>query len=187
MTNFIGITEAQSNPFAPLTSELVKQLRDNPLAIARGATGAPRVWLTAMERLEAGETVKIREDDEVSTSSGLTIITLPVALQFGTLRFSGEHRRGTNTNRSNIRINRTRGGDTTTLAEGQNNTTSYVLYEVDFDVMPGDIIDAVLIPTSDGTLGRTVFGRNFRIQTNNNDIFPVGSVNNFIEGNRSAT
>ena len=43
MTDYIGITEAQSNPFAPLTSELVKQLRDNPIAIAEGATGAPRV------------------------------------------------------------------------------------------------------------------------------------------------
>jgi hypothetical protein len=44
MTDYIGITEAQSNPFAPLTSELVKQLRDNPIAIAEGASGAPRVW-----------------------------------------------------------------------------------------------------------------------------------------------
>ena len=41
MADYIGITEAQSNPFAPLTSELVKQLRDNPLAIAEGAPGAP--------------------------------------------------------------------------------------------------------------------------------------------------
>ena len=43
MTDYIGITEAQSNPFAPLTSELVKQLRDNPIAIAEGAPGAPRI------------------------------------------------------------------------------------------------------------------------------------------------
>ena len=41
MSDYIGITEAQSNPFAPLTSELVKQLRDNPIAIAEGAEGAP--------------------------------------------------------------------------------------------------------------------------------------------------
>ena len=43
MADYIGITEAQSNPFAPLTSELVKQLRDNPLAIAEGAEGAPLI------------------------------------------------------------------------------------------------------------------------------------------------
>ena len=44
MADYIGITEAQSNPFAPLTSELIKQLRDNPLAIAEGAEGAPRLY-----------------------------------------------------------------------------------------------------------------------------------------------
>ena len=43
MTDYIGITEAQSNPFAPLTSELVKQLRDNPIAIAEGDDPAPRI------------------------------------------------------------------------------------------------------------------------------------------------
>ena len=43
MADYIGITEAQSNPFAPLTSELVKQLRDNPLAIAEGAEDAPLI------------------------------------------------------------------------------------------------------------------------------------------------
>ena len=41
MADYLEITEAQSNPFAPLTSELVKQLRDNPLAIAEGTAGAP--------------------------------------------------------------------------------------------------------------------------------------------------
>ena len=49
MADYIGITEAQSNPFAPLTSELVKQLRDNPIAIAQGAAGAPRVERAAIE------------------------------------------------------------------------------------------------------------------------------------------
>ena len=43
MADYIGITEAQSNPFAPLTSELVKQLRDNPIAIAEGSAGAPLI------------------------------------------------------------------------------------------------------------------------------------------------
>ena len=49
MADYIGITESQSNPFAPLTSELVKQLRDNPIAIAEGAPGAPRVVGDALD------------------------------------------------------------------------------------------------------------------------------------------
>ena len=55
MTDYIGITEAQSNPFAPLTSELVKQLRDNPIALAEGALGAPRVRGTARNHNKLGE------------------------------------------------------------------------------------------------------------------------------------
>lgn len=43
MTSFIGVTESQSDPFAPLTSELVKQLRDNPIAQMEGATGSPEI------------------------------------------------------------------------------------------------------------------------------------------------
>ena len=48
MTDYIGITEAQTNPFAPLTSELVKQLRDNPLAITEGDDTAPRIATVAI-------------------------------------------------------------------------------------------------------------------------------------------
>jgi hypothetical protein len=47
--SYIAITEAQSNPFAPLTSELIKQLRDNPIAIAAGAAGAPRIQTAAIQ------------------------------------------------------------------------------------------------------------------------------------------
>lgn len=43
MTDYISITEAQTDPGAPFTSDLAKQYRDNPIAIAEGATGAPRV------------------------------------------------------------------------------------------------------------------------------------------------
>jgi hypothetical protein len=43
MADYIPITEAQSNPEAPVDSSLIKRLRDNPVAIAGGTTGAPRV------------------------------------------------------------------------------------------------------------------------------------------------
>lgn len=43
MADYISITDAQVEPLAPVTSELMNQLRDNPIAIAEGATGAPRV------------------------------------------------------------------------------------------------------------------------------------------------
>ena len=79
MTDYIGITEAQSNPFAPLTSELVKQLRDNPIAIAEGAEGAPRVQGSAIvEKLVVDFTV-------VTAAEIITLTNLPPLHTFATL------------------------------------------------------------------------------------------------------
>lgn len=43
MTSYNIITDAETDPSAPLTSELAKKWRDNPIAIGEGSTGAPRV------------------------------------------------------------------------------------------------------------------------------------------------
>lgn len=43
MTSYNIITDAETDPSAPLTSELAKKWRDNPLAIGEGSVGAPRV------------------------------------------------------------------------------------------------------------------------------------------------
>jgi hypothetical protein len=48
MPAFITITDAQTDPEAPLTSELAKQWRDNPEAIAEGALNAPKILGPAM-------------------------------------------------------------------------------------------------------------------------------------------
>ena len=69
MSDYIGITEAQSNPFAPLTSELVKQLRDNPIAIAEGALGAPRVQGTARNHNKLGEITATADVTELALTS----------------------------------------------------------------------------------------------------------------------
>lgn len=44
MTDWTTIADAQVDPKAPVTSELMTALRDNPLAIAAGATGAPPIF-----------------------------------------------------------------------------------------------------------------------------------------------
>lgn len=41
MTSYITITDAETDPSAPITSELAKKWRDNPLAIAEGDSTAP--------------------------------------------------------------------------------------------------------------------------------------------------
>lgn len=48
MADWTTIPDANLQPGEPLTSELMLALRDNPAAIADGATGAPRVQIEAL-------------------------------------------------------------------------------------------------------------------------------------------
>lgn len=41
MTTYVAITDAETDPSAPVTSELAKKWRDNPIAIAEGSNNAP--------------------------------------------------------------------------------------------------------------------------------------------------
>lgn len=43
MASYITITDAETDPGAPATSELAKKWRDNPIAMFEGATGAPKL------------------------------------------------------------------------------------------------------------------------------------------------
>jgi hypothetical protein len=49
MTAYVAITEAETDPEAPLTSVLAKKWRDNPIAITEGATGAPKIQRAAVQ------------------------------------------------------------------------------------------------------------------------------------------
>lgn len=54
MADYIPITEGQSDPEAPVDSSLIKRLRDNPIAIAEGAAGAPKVQGVALGGIHLG-------------------------------------------------------------------------------------------------------------------------------------
>ena len=71
MTDYIPITESETDPGAPATSELAKKWRDNPLAIAEGSVGAPRVMGSA---INIGSTT-----EELSGNATGAIIVLPDA------------------------------------------------------------------------------------------------------------
>lgn len=49
MTDWTTITDSQVDPKAPVTSELMTAMRDNPIAISEGATGAPKVQTEAIQ------------------------------------------------------------------------------------------------------------------------------------------
>jgi len=54
MAAYVPITDAQTDPGAPGTSELWKQWRDNPIAIAEGSSGAPKIAVAASGGTSSG-------------------------------------------------------------------------------------------------------------------------------------
>ena len=172
MSDYIGITEAQSNPFAPFTSELVKQLRDNPIAIAEGAEGAPRLYLGAIERLEAGDQIRSRRDAGFSLEAGQSLTRLSIGLvQSGSIRASIRKDSGF----GDVSIVRVRNDTEVTLAS----TTSNITITADVSVIPGDILD---LRGQGGAASMT--GSNARFSTNGQDLWQFGGP---LEGNRAAT
>ena len=178
MSVYIEITEAQSNPFAPLTSELVKQLRDNPIAIAEGSPGAPRLYLRSLERLLPGSSIRSRRDASVSatgtTEAGAAFTALSFDfMQFGTIRMTAEII--TVSSGASMTFLRSRNGSTTTLAT----YTTVGVHTLDVAVLPGDNLSMFLSAPINGN----ITGSNFRLQTDGQDLWPGSSVR--LEGNRA--
>ena len=58
MTDYTGISNTQVDPGAPVTSELMASLRDDPLAIAEGSLDAPGVTALGMARDSLSDSAK---------------------------------------------------------------------------------------------------------------------------------
>lgn len=69
MADYVAITDAQIEPGAPGTTDLFNQLRDNPIAIAEGAPGAPGVRHSAFLSPVAGTTFPVGTVSATITSS----------------------------------------------------------------------------------------------------------------------
>ena len=83
MTAYITITDPQTDPDAPLTSELAKQWRDNPIAMFEGVVGAPRLRLGALQRLVAGTTTRYsRSVTSTPSAAGSELLSAPHFLRF---------------------------------------------------------------------------------------------------------
>lgn len=54
MADWVAISDSQVDPDAPITSELGYAFRDNPIALAEGAVGAPRITRSALLNMAAG-------------------------------------------------------------------------------------------------------------------------------------
>ena len=161
----------------------VTALRDNPVAIAEGAAGAPRLYLRSLERLAAGDDIRIRSDairSREENSFG-TVLNFGV-MQYGSFRLTFEHLATANS--SEVQIIRFRSEIETTLTTLSTSSTSYVSQTLDVDCLPGDLFRIRHRSTSSVSGISRI--QNIRARNSGQDFWP-SDVFGSLEGNRSAT
>ena len=156
----------------------VTALRDNPVAIAEGAAGAPRNFLGSLERLQAGNEIRSRDDSSESfgASENIPFGRSFSFIQHGTIRATITVTSGSGTRSVNI-VRRRNNSDTiiSTLSDTNGTLTA------DVDVIPGDTVG---FTASTGVISSIAFN-NTRFLTAGQDLWPGVEVR--LEGNRSAT
>lgn len=180
MTTYTTITDTETGHKKPVTVSLLRRLRDNPIAIAEGDSGAPRILIGALERLAVGSVIRSRVDAEQTTTSVSYIAAHSFAFaQQGSITVSYDIK-GVNTSNTQHRITRTRNGSTAAVYGPLNATTTYVTHSVDVSVLPGDVVSVEIhgdtTPTS-----YTCYARNVRFKTDGANLFP--GVAAIVEGN----
>lgn len=147
----------------------VTALRDNPIALAEGKPGAPRILLPALEEIAAGTTIRSRIDAEVSAVGEITGHGFAF-IQRGSVRVTFEH--GTNAgsilNVGNAELVRIRNGSETVLAT-HDNTISYVSRTADVSIIPGDFV----FVRNGFSPSVTYYLRNVRFQTSGANLWPA--------------
>lgn len=164
----------------PWTDEKAAAAFENPIAIAEGAPDAPRVRIGALQRLSPGSEVRLRSDDEYSSSSGGFTKLSYWFLQAGTVRLYFEHKASTTNSNVYPSVVRVRDGIETVVASFAS-STSYVARAVDCAVLPGDRIDLRAVTSS----SYTIYLKNCRFQTAGEDLYPTPATTNVgvLEGN----
>lgn len=153
----------------PWTDEKAAAAFENSIAIAEGADGAPRLRIGALQRLSAGEEIRVRADAEVSSGTILDI----GFIQIGIVRIKFSHR--SSSGLASASVIRIRGGEETVLAV-YDVGGGFVARTVDCPVLPGDRIKV----SSTGLISLC------RMQTNGEDYFPVSVTKGIPEGNTYA-
>lgn len=152
-------------------------------AFAHGDPGATRLFLGALERLEAGNDIRIRKDAEFIVNSGSSENNRLIfgLLQGGTLRVSIDLRRkgGVSSYNMQLIVRRVRAGVTSDVTTLQTNQSAFITLTADISVLPGDEIRLV----QETVGGADCYARNLRVMTNGQDLWP-GPTGGLVENNR---
>jgi len=162
-----NITEARTNPGAPASSELFKDIVSNIISVPEGGDGAPRVLLKALERLAPGSEIRSQSTEFVQPAIFTAVLTISF-MQVGSVRCSVSFVSG---NASASRhVSRTRNKVQTVLHDAPSDIV------LDVDVLPGDQI--VIGGEGASSSGATLFAS---IGTDGQSIWP--SAFSTLEGN----
>lgn len=112
MTDYTTVTDSEIDQDSPITQPLLTALRDNPIAITEGASGAPKIQEAAMDSASVNQSALKTEvasaSGSLNTSQSITITFgdysfLPTSLGGGTVEvvFFGPTARLTNTSSTN--------------------------------------------------------------------------------------
>jgi hypothetical protein len=151
---FPNITDDRIDTDSPIDVALMTDLRDQPLMIASGEAGAPRIQLEAFEELAAGDEVRRRYDALIvlaSNDPSFLALSVPV-MQVGGVRVYADGRRTGGTPNANLAIRRIRGGVTTLLASLETASAAFVTLSADISVAPGDLVELVAGASTSGVL-----------------------------------
>jgi hypothetical protein len=149
MATYRTIAATETDPLAPIVSALMKALEMNPRAMFEGATGAPRLWLPAVERLVAGTSVRFRADGTITTNSttfgsiGSPDLFLAAFMQAGTVTISLEGRRDPSFSgiAGEARVIRRRAGSNGVVGSAFSfPSTTFTANSWNVDVQPGDLV-----------------------------------------------
>ena len=178
MTDYVAITETETNPGAPSRSSLWKRWAKNWIAGFEGAALAPRLWLRAIEKVAAGTQIRSRRDGVVAYTASATCWTFDF-MQSGTVRLTYKHLKPSGVAIPTIQVVRIR-SEVSTSVQTATVVSTETAATLDFGILPGD---RVLISLSlSGTA--TVNLYEVRLMTNGEDLWPGAYAN--VEGNRSA-
>lgn len=147
MADWTTIPDTSLDPGAPARSIDAKALRDNPIAIAEGADGAPRIASASVGLLQAGDTILCNLLIGTATPGAASypevgIGSVPgrsysiTVISSGVVRVYFQHRRPGSSLESNARVLL----NGVTVQSWSTTSSSFQTRQVDVSVSPGDMI-----------------------------------------------
>lgn len=165
MADYIEITDEEIQPGAPYTTGLAAKMRDNHIALAQGAEGAPKILAPAIGDVATSvsdQFIALRKEEEHVVEGDNYVIAARFNIgQNGTVNISFQQRTNSSSSNSlaNFRINGTLVGGTQTTV-----STSYLTRNITLNVSKGD---EVTLNHRSGTPTTSSFVRRVRLIAEN--------------------